>query len=73
MKYVEKGTTNVITTSNREYRYAIVCWTGTKWKRVRASATYDGIMKAWSIVPAMRREQQGARIVELEVITEVGE
>ena len=65
-KYAIKGTSEILTTSNRDYTHAVVCWDDKRGRLVRLNAcgSYTLALKAI----ALHNEREGLRIVEIEVV-----
>ena len=65
-KYAIKGTTEILTTSNRDYTHAVVCWNDKKGRLVRLNACGSYALALKAI--ALHNEREGLRIVEIEVV-----
>lgn len=65
-KYAIKGTSEILTTSNRDYTHAVVCWDDKRRRFVRLNAcgSYTLALKA----VALHNECEGLQIVEIEVV-----
>ena len=65
-KYAIKGTSEILTTSNRDYTHAVVRWDDKRGRLVRLNAcgSYALALKAL----ALHNEREGLQIVEIEVV-----
>ena len=65
-KYAIKGTTDILTVSNRDYTHAVVRWDDKKGRLVRLNAcgSYALALKAIDL----HNECEGLQIVEIEVV-----
>ena len=66
-KYAIKGTTEILTTSNRDYTHAVVRWDDKRGRFVRLHACGSYALALKAIAP-YTNVREGLRIVEIEVV-----